>query len=112
MATNGVVSDTGPDDNIVKICGKCYRKVQSAWTKCYKCEDGYHKGCLQVLPDKGKKFTVITDNIMLCEEHSRDLSTVKCCETVIGELMKENILFNRETKNLSDENSRLRENNS
>jgi hypothetical protein len=66
-------SDSSSEQSNEK-CRKCRRKVLHASVKCAKCNEIYHERCFQILVGKGKKFCVITDSMMLCEEHCRQIS--------------------------------------
>ena len=60
--------------NDEKTCKKCNKKVTSAFTKCVKCADYYcHKSCFQILLNR-KKLIEITENKMICEQHTAELS--------------------------------------
>jgi hypothetical protein len=77
MADRKDPHDLAEQTSIEKACKKCKQRVISAWVKCSKCDDTYHKSCLNVLIDRGKKFCVVSDNVMLCKSHYKDVSNVE-----------------------------------
>jgi hypothetical protein len=57
---------------------------------------------------KGKKFCVITDSIMLCEEHCRQISCIEeTFQRVVKELKQENLALKDENSKLITENCNL-----
>jgi hypothetical protein len=100
-------SDSSSEQSNEK-CRKCRRKVLHASVKCAKCNEMYHERCFQILVGKGKKFCVITDSMMLCEEHCRQISCVEeTFQRVVKELKQENLALKNENSKLITENCSL-----
>ncbi|KAH0815742.1 hypothetical protein GEV33_007049 [Tenebrio molitor] len=100
-------SDSSSEQSNEK-CRKCRRKVLHASVKCAKCNEIYHERCFQILVGKGKKFCVITDSMMLCEEHCRQISCVEeTFQRVVKELKQENLALKNENSKLITENCSL-----
>jgi hypothetical protein len=53
MADRKDPHDLAEQTSIEKACKKCKQRVISAWVKCSKYDDTYHKSCLNVLIDRG-----------------------------------------------------------
>jgi hypothetical protein len=100
-------SDSSSEQSNEK-CRKCRRKVLHASVKCAKCNEIYHERCFQILVGKGKKFCVITDSMMLCEEHCRQISCVEeTFQRVVKEFKQENLALKNENSKLITENCSL-----
>jgi hypothetical protein len=90
------------------MCKKCKQKVVNA-TKCLKCENVYHKGCVQALINNGKNIYVIHENAMLCEELNTNLSVLnEACLSVIQQLKNENEVLKNEVETLKSKISELK----
>jgi hypothetical protein len=89
------VFDSGHSDASGKVCKRCNSKVLNAFTKCAKCDEYYHTSCIKILLDRGKKFCVIAESVMLCEKH--------CCE--IHNIEE---AFHKVLKNVNYQNSKLK----
>jgi hypothetical protein len=97
MATSASqVFDSGPSDASGKVCKRCNSKVLNAFTKCAKCDEYYHTSCIKILLDRGKKFCVITESVMLCEEHCREIHNIEEA-------------FHKVLKKVNYQNSKLKE---
>jgi hypothetical protein len=90
------VFDSGPSDASGKVCKRCNSKVLNAFTKCAKCDEYYHTSCIKILLDRGKKFCVITESVMLCEEHCREIHNIEEA-------------FHKVLKKVNYQNSKLKE---
>ncbi|KAJ3644162.1 hypothetical protein Zmor_026834 [Zophobas morio] len=76
MSVQQDVGNSDPPESAEKLCKKCKMKVIDAYVKCSKCEELYHKSCHRQLIARGKKMITINDNIMLCEEHCREIHSI------------------------------------
>ena len=69
MLQQKVVSDVAPTANGDKICKRCNLKAVNAIITCVKCKEVYHKSCVHVLSNRGKKCELLSENEMMCFKH-------------------------------------------
>ncbi|KAJ3661201.1 hypothetical protein Zmor_005609 [Zophobas morio] len=92
-----------------KPCKKCKQKVSTAFIKCIKCDDVYHKSCLQQLISRGKNFVILLENAMMCDEHKSELNHYdRMCLQIVNILKNENLTMKNEIEALKVEIEELR----
>ena len=57
-----------------KQCKKCKSKVTVAYIQCVKCGVCYHRSCAQLLQDRKKLYTAISEYVMVCNDHLENLN--------------------------------------
>jgi hypothetical protein len=100
---------SAPSSNANKLCKKCKQNVSNAIIKCVKCKDVYHKSCLQANISRGKKYTVLQENVMICDDHMSDLSEVEQVALIaVSDLKRENSSLKSELNALKKEVEQLK----